>query len=124
MSRGEETAGADVLRNMTAILRAFVGASEWLTEIYGSVGIASVASLESVSRRVDEMGEHLEAEARQRTRQELALLGLRIRELEAVIQRGVRADRRQAVGALLGKLSELESAVRALTSIESNAGQD
>ncbi len=114
MGYAEDSAGNDVLRNIAAILRAFLGSGEWLTDLYGAVGIASVSSVDAVNLRIDRLGERIEAAARQRTRNELQLLHLRVRELEAVIERAGRRDRSRAVAALIAKVDELDRVVREL----------
>jgi BMFP domain-containing protein YqiC len=81
------------------------------------LGIASVNDVKELDDRIDRVETEIDHVARQRAREELLLLQQRIAELEEVLANlrpGERENTRDAMGALLGRLSELETRIDAM----------
>lgn len=96
---------------------AFLDPATWLQDVYRSLGIASTIDLGELDDRIDRVEMEIDQVARQRAREELMLLQERIGELEAVLsqlRRGESTQTRDAMGALLGRLSELETRIDAM----------
>ena len=93
---------------------AYMDPGVWLEDIYEAAGIASRERLDRLDDRIDRVELKLEDVARQRAREELMLLKQRVGELEVVLSNvhpSARAETREAMGALLSRLSELESRI-------------
>jgi uncharacterized protein (DUF4213/DUF364 family) len=125
----EQTAGAaEVVRkrsfrafgaitDLSDDIAAFLEPATWLHDIYHTLGIASVDDVKELDDRIDRVETEIDHVARQRAREELLLLQQRIAELEEVLANlrpGERENTRDAMGALLGRLSELETRIDAM----------
>jgi len=98
-------------------LLAFFDPATRLQDFYRSLGIASTEDVENLDDRIDRVELEIDHVARQRAREELLLLQQRIAELEMVLgnlKPGESAPTRDAMGALLGRLSELETRIDAM----------
>ena len=98
-------------------LLAFFDPATRLQDFYRSLGIASTEDIENLDDRIDRVETEIDHVARQRAREELLLLQQRIAELEMVLgnlKPGESAPTRDAMGALLGRLSELETRIDAM----------
>jgi hypothetical protein len=96
---------------------AFLDPASWLQDVYRSLGIASTIDLGELDDRIDRVELEIDHVARQRAREELMLLQERIGELEIVLsqlRRSESSQTRDAMGALLGRLSELETRIDAM----------
>jgi BMFP domain-containing protein YqiC len=96
---------------------AYLDPSTWLQDVYRGLGIASVNDVKELDDRIDRVETEIDHVARQRAREELLLLQQRIAELEEVLANlrpGERENTRDAMGALLGRLSELETRIDAM----------
>lgn len=121
-----ETAGTMRKRGLRAIgamtdlsddLVSYLDPSTWLQDVYRTLGIASVNDVKELDDRIDRVETEIDHVARQRAREELLLLQQRIAELEDVLgnlRPGERDHTRDAMGALLGRLSELETRIDAM----------
>jgi len=96
---------------------SYVDPSTWLQDVYHSLGIASTGDVQELDDRIDRVETEIDHVARQRAREELLLLQQRIGELEDVLS-GLHprenGQTRDAMGALLGRLSELETRIDAM----------
>lgn len=98
-------------------LLAFFDPATRLQDFYRALGIASTEDIENLDDRIDRVELEIDHVARQRAREELLLLQQRIAELEIVLgnlKPGESAPTRDAMGALLGRLSELETRIDAM----------
>lgn len=98
-------------------LLAFFDPATRLQDFYRSLGIASTEDIENLDDRIDRVETEIDHVARQRAREELLLLQQRIAELEMVLgnlKPGESAPTRDAMGALLGRLSQLETRIDAM----------
>lgn len=95
----------------------FLDPATWLQDLYRSIGIATTEDVRDLDDRIDRVEMEMDHVARQRAREELLLLQERIAELETVlsqVRRNEAAQTRDAMGALLGRLSELETRIDAM----------
>jgi BMFP domain-containing protein YqiC len=98
-------------------LLSYLDPSTWLQDVYRALGIASLHDVKNLDDRIDRVETEIDHVARQRAREELLLLQQRIAELEEVLANlrpGERENTRDAMGALLGRLSELETRIDAM----------
>jgi BMFP domain-containing protein YqiC len=98
-------------------LLSYLDPSTWLQDVYRTLGIASTNDVKELDDRIDRVESEIDHVARQRAREELLLLQQRIAELEDVLAKlrpGEREQTRDAMGALLGRLSELETRIDAM----------
>lgn len=105
------------MTDFTDDLRAYLDPSIWMHDVYRSLGIASVNDVKELDDRIDRVETEIDHVARQRAREELLLLQQRIAELENVLANlrpSEREHTRDAMGALLGRLSELETRIDAM----------
>ena len=96
-------------------LLSYLDPSAWLHDVYHSLGIASTNDVRELDDRIDRVETEIDHVARQRAREELLLLQQRIAELEDVLANlrpSEREHTRDAMGALLGRLSDLRDANR------------
>lgn len=96
---------------------AYFDPSTWLQDIYRALGIASLNDVKELDDRIDRVEGEIDHVARQRAREELLLLQQRITELESILANlrpSERENTRDAMGALLGRLSELETRIDAM----------
>ncbi len=96
---------------------AFFDPATRLQDFYRGLGIASTEDVENLDDRIDRVELEIDHVARQRAREELLLLQQRIAELELILgnlKPGESAPTRDAMGALLGRLSELETRIDAM----------
>jgi BMFP domain-containing protein YqiC len=113
--RGSRAIGA--LGDLGEDVVAFFDPATRLQDFYRSIGIASTDDIENLDDRIDRVELEIDHVARQRAREELLLLQQRIAELEMVLgnlKPGESAPTRDAMGALLGRLSELETRIDAM----------
>ena len=98
-------------------VRAYFDPAVWAEDLYARLGIATTTRVQEIDDRIDTVEIEMDHVARQRAREELLLLQQRIGELERIL-RGMRRkenDRASdAVGSLLGRLSELETRIDAM----------
>lgn len=98
-------------------VRAYLDPAVWAEDLYARLGIATTGRIEEVDDRIDRVEIEMDHVARQRAREELLLLQQRISELERIL-RGLRREEtdrtRDAMGSLLGRLSELETRIEAM----------
>jgi BMFP domain-containing protein YqiC len=98
-------------------LVAFLDPATWMQDVYRSLGIASTHDMKELDDRIDRVEMEIDQVARQRAREELLMLQERIAELEAVwsqLKRNESSQTRDAMGSLLGRLSELETRIDAM----------
>ena len=113
--RGSRAMGA--LGDAGGDLLAFFDPATRLQDFYRALGIASTEDVANLDDRIDRVELEIDHVARQRAREELLLLQQRIAELEmllANLKPGEAAPTRDAMGALLGRLSELETRIDAM----------
>lgn len=113
--RGSRAMGA--LGDIGDDILAFFDPATRLQDFYRALGIASTEDIETLDDRIDRVELEIDHVARQRAREELLLLQQRIAELEIVLgslKPGESAPTRDAMGALLGRLSELETRIDAM----------
>lgn len=98
-------------------VRAYLDPSLWAEDLYARLGIATTGRVDEVDDRIDRVEIEMDHVARKRAREELLLLQQRIGELERIL-RGMRREEtdrtRDAMGSLLGRLSELETRIDAM----------
>jgi len=98
-------------------LVSYLDPATWLQDVFRTLGIASLNDVKELDDRIDRVETEIDHVARQRAREELLLLQQRIAELEDVLANlrpGEREHTRDAMGALLGRLSELETRIDAM----------
>jgi hypothetical protein len=113
--RGSRAMGA--LGDAGGDLVAFFDPATRLQDFYRALGIASTEDVANLDDRIDRVELEIDHVARQRAREELLLLQQRIAELEIILSNlkpGESAPTRDAMGALLGRLSELETRIDAM----------
>ena len=113
--RGARAVGA--LGDLGDDVLAFFDPATRLQDFYRALGIASTEDIENLDDRIDRVELEIDHVARQRAREELLLLQQRIAELESILgnlEPGESAPTRDAMGALLGRLSELETRIDAM----------
>ena len=113
--RGARAVGA--LGDIGDDVLAFFDPATRLQDVYRALGIASTEDVENLDDRIDRVELEIDHVARQRAREELLLLQQRIAELEMILgnlKPGESAPTRDAMGALLGRLSELETRIDAM----------
>lgn len=96
---------------------SYLDPSTWLQDVYRTLGIASLNDVKELDDRIDRVETEIDHVARQRAREELLLLQQRIAELEDVLSNlrpSEKEQTREAMGALLGRLSELETRIDAM----------
>jgi len=106
-----------VMTDLSDDVLAFFDPSTWLQDVYRAMGIASLDDVKGLDDRIDRVEVEIDHVARQRAREELLLVQQRIAELESILadlRPGEREHTRDAMGALLGRLSELETRIDAM----------
>jgi hypothetical protein len=100
--------------DFTEDVRAYLDPAVWMEDVYAKLGIATTVRVEEIDVRIDRVESEMDQVARQRAREELLLVQQRIAELERILRSlrgGENARTRDAVGALLGRLSKLETRI-------------